>query len=895
MSRPTLETVVAVALLVTAVLVGAARAQAPDARQVHWQRSVADALWIARAEHRPLLVALNMDGESASDRIVHEEYRDPGFVAATRECVCVVGSVFRHNARDHDDAGRRIPCPRLGEITCGEHIAMEPQLFEQLLRDDVRVAPRHVLILPDGERAFDLSLNFDLRDVDRALIAAVRALPPRTAPAAVGDQWVALACRADHRGRSALEQALADTREVASLDAALAALARHGDSGARDALRVLAARWPSLSAALRDRLLATAAALDLRSDLAAALRDGLHSIGALPHSPFPEHRASLLPGLAAADGATPGTRSLLLAFRAFADAGAPARDAVRTAFGAEADAIEAALADRGGPVSLGAVLQVAAVAARAEPDAAYVDDLPDAGALTDRLERLDALPAERRDDPAQLAAYAEASLDLARRHLETGENDVPILLEDAEQHFRRALDQRPGEPRWWIERARTAYFLTRFDRQIEFGQRALAAVLGLPVGELPAEREPAALAGDARGGTAVEALRWIGDGHARLLGARAGGDPGRELAGMVDGLRALGLVAASPFATAKDWLSLSSLCGALGLWREELAVVVAGATRFPSDVDLRQALNAALWNGGRIELAPGLADDLALQHLPTADGAWFAGYAGVLAAEDARRREDPEAALALYARSEQRFAQSVLLEPGYAGTCSYWIAMDRLGSAFAHLRAQRRAAAADAFVAALRTGADVTAARDGLGYDAFDLVDKLLEWRASGPSSVDAIELLDRIDAIAPDTPFWASAISDAALREALRADGRNPQRTLRDTVDAAGRPVRMELGLPTALGDEYLQSAVAAGRRAAARAGSDDDRRPLAQASTIVAERQLVRGSPEGVREALAEAARCLGRAAPGPTAGLDELRALAAGLRAELGDARPRYRPGR
>src|SRR6185503_20837320 len=96
-----------------------------------------------------------------------------------------VASVFRHNPRDHDEAGRRIPCPRLGECTCGEHMALEPALFERFLSDGERVAPRHALILPDGTKAWDVSLAFDLRDIDRELAASSGAeLARRTQPAA---------------------------------------------------------------------------------------------------------------------------------------------------------------------------------------------------------------------------------------------------------------------------------------------------------------------------------------------------------------------------------------------------------------------------------------------------------------------------------------------------------------------------------------------------------------------------------------------------------------------------------------------------------------------------------------------------------------------------------------
>src|SRR5262245_19945471 len=157
----------------------ALRAQDPEPDQIAWQPSLAGALEIAKREHRPLLVAVNMDAESASERIVREQYKNPRFVASTRRCVCVIGSIFRHNPRDFDDSGRRIPCPRLGCVTCGEHIELESVLFDQFLGGE-RIAPRHALIDADGNKVFDLSLLFDLRDLERQLEEAVadQPLPP---------------------------------------------------------------------------------------------------------------------------------------------------------------------------------------------------------------------------------------------------------------------------------------------------------------------------------------------------------------------------------------------------------------------------------------------------------------------------------------------------------------------------------------------------------------------------------------------------------------------------------------------------------------------------------------------------------------------------------------------
>src|SRR5689334_16090204 len=144
-------------LFCASVLAACASATAPatsprsDPRQILWQRSLDDALAMCKSTGAPLLVALNMDGESASERITKENYRDPEFVKLTRPFVCVMGSVFRHNLRDYDEQGRPILCPRLGAVTCGEHIALEPLLFEKFLGGE-RIAPRHALILPDGKK-----------------------------------------------------------------------------------------------------------------------------------------------------------------------------------------------------------------------------------------------------------------------------------------------------------------------------------------------------------------------------------------------------------------------------------------------------------------------------------------------------------------------------------------------------------------------------------------------------------------------------------------------------------------------------------------------------------------------------------------------------------------------
>jgi hypothetical protein len=881
----------------------------PDAHQILWQRDLDQALALARAEDRPLFVAVNMDGESASDRIVCENYRDPRFVADTRPFVCLVASVFRHNPRDHDEAGRRIPCPRLGECTCGEHMALEPALFERFLQDGERVAPRHAVILVDGTKAWDLSLCFDLHDIDRELAASARTERERRGtraaelPAEVPElDWEALAARRDARGRAALELRLLRAPDEASLTRALEAIAAHGDAGSAEALRLVAARLGEHASALRERFLASARALGLERVVALQLRDRLRQLDPLPGGADPV-AAELLPLLATLDGAEPSLRSMLLACGMLDGYGASAGEALaRVLPPAEQAALEARVDKLGGPFALRELLAAARGVTRGAreplPRAGTARDaMPEAAALEQTLAELEPLLARQPDDPELRARFAKASLDLGRRRLEEHRRDVQDLFGDAAAGFDRALAARPAATEWWIERARAAYFLARFADEAEYGRRALALAAELPFGELPDERnltaEVVAGAHWITDDTPFEALRWIGDGDARLLAERSGTDAALEGAGMLEGLRALGFVAASPFGNAQDWLSFASFAGALGLWREEFAIVRAGVERLPAAPELRSYLNNALWNGGQFELAPFLADELAGEHSELADAWWFAGQAWLLAGENARRLEQPERALADYARSRVRFERAAALRPEYGESCRFQIVRGWLGRGFAAARAGRRAAAAECLVEAVATGAQLPGVADGLGYDVLDLVDKICEWRETGPSPVDPLALAARLAELAPDDPFWPVALSDSELREALRADGRNPVRAMRDTVDAEGKPIRMLLGLPDEEGDACLLAALALARRALPT--SEEDRKVIAQADTIWAERMLERGRLDGVAEALAEAAPLCALAPPAPGADLPALRAKAAELRALLGEARPRWRLGR
>lgn len=135
--------------------------------QITWQRTWEDAMATSKETGKPIMVAVNMDGEIASEHYAGIRYRDPEVGKLFEPYVNVIASVYRHNPRDYDENGNRIPCPRFGCVTCGEHIAMEPIVYERYL-DETRVAPRHIGVELDGTEYYDVFYALDVTSVVEA-------------------------------------------------------------------------------------------------------------------------------------------------------------------------------------------------------------------------------------------------------------------------------------------------------------------------------------------------------------------------------------------------------------------------------------------------------------------------------------------------------------------------------------------------------------------------------------------------------------------------------------------------------------------------------------------------------------------------------------------------------
>jgi hypothetical protein len=197
---------------------------------VRWQRTWDDAVALSRETEHPILVCVNMDGEIASEHYAGIRYRQPEIAALYEPYVCVIASVYRHSPRDYDEEGRRVPCPRFGTVTCGEHIAIEPVVYGLFL-DEVRVAPRHIMVELDGSEQYDVYYAWDTDSVFAAIRKGIEERPGGVPEIVRGDRSLAeRVASPDSADREAVEAAWLDGDRARRRELLQAALALGADA-----------------------------------------------------------------------------------------------------------------------------------------------------------------------------------------------------------------------------------------------------------------------------------------------------------------------------------------------------------------------------------------------------------------------------------------------------------------------------------------------------------------------------------------------------------------------------------------------------------------------------------------------------------------------------------------
>ncbi len=625
--------------------------------QVRWQRSWEDAVALAQQTKRAILVCVNMDGEIASEHYAGVRYRDPEIAKLYEPYVCVIASVFRHNPRDYDDQGQRIPCPRFGGCTCGEHMALEPVVFEKFLGGQ-RVAPRHIMVELDGSKAFDVFYAFDTASVFQTLGDGIKNRAVQAQPVVKGD-------------RSILEKV------------------QSPDSQDRDEVE---RTYGTGDAEQRRALLAAALTLGEKAPLE-VLRQALYGLDAAQ-----SRRAR--DGLAAA--AAPGTADLIgEALRGPVDAAERERlVAALERLAASSPRAQALAVVHRGLTSNSTTIDTERWAQALSGAASYAP----AAETLDVAQRLDARDRALLANPTNPTARIEqAEASLAQAQLETTQARFrQLLLQDARQQAEQA--QQLGGPAW---RSDTVLALTAQ----QLGETAVAYAA--------AERAAASLPPDATSPVTAAVLFLFAEARQEAIVAAHKQKRKWPQAWLTDVHATYEVLAKHPHGTDTQVGHHYDFLKFFGGTDAANRALDSGLERFPESAALHERLRNRLLQETDVETLVGTYEALLARHAsPTLR--WFAGYAFLVGAEHHRRRGRSEPALANYALGITAFERTASEAPTMAESCHHYIAIARFGESRVHFESDDLDGAVRAVIAGFERHPAATPVLDGLNLSGAD-------------------------------------------------------------------------------------------------------------------------------------------------------------------------------
>ncbi len=637
--------------------------------QITFQRSWDDALALSKEQQRPILVCVNMDGEIASEHYAGVRYRLPEIAKLYEPYVCVIASVYRHNPRDYDEEGRRIPCPRFGCVTCGEHIAIEPMLYEKFM-DGRRIAPRHIMVELDGSETYDVFYAWDTDSVFAQIQKGIVDRKVQAEPIVRGDKSILERVQSkDGRDRDAVEQAFA-TGEPQLKDSLLKVAENMGADAPVELLR--------LSVFGLDIERANAA----RRALAQTKQDGaVDLIGEALRAPMQEsERQQLITALERLGETSPEARTLAVVHRG--------------------------LSNQSGGVDVKG--WAAAIEAQPAPEAA------DSYALQARIQRAeDAVQKEPRS-AEQMLAMAESTLELGAhtdragfRNAREADRYTQLLFEDARTQARRA----------------TKFGLTKVTDG-EFRAQAVLAAASWQLRDLEAAYAAAEAAAklvpkNAGGYAAMLAMQIFAEARQNAIVAAIRDKKPWEPQWLTEVHTAYSVLEKHPLGQDYHFADHYDFVKALGGKGPASAILDAGLARFPASAPLHQRLRTRILEEQGAEALEATYTRM-LQQTPNADLAYYAGYATMVVAEASRRRGESDAALTAYDRAIAHFRDCAAKNPTNAGNADHYVAMAHAGRSRVLLEQGLLAPSTQELITALRTKPEATATFDGLNLSASD-------------------------------------------------------------------------------------------------------------------------------------------------------------------------------
>ncbi len=656
---------------------------------IPWQRSFDDALRVAKATNKPILVAVNMDGEIASEHYAGVRYREPGTAKLFEPYVCVVASVYRHTPRDHDEHGRRILCPRLGDVTCGEHIAAETELYDKYF-EGIRISPRHIALELDGTKTYDVYFSWDTQTVFTALVKGAENRPPPT-PLLRDLPIVDRTQSADVQDRTDVETTYQTATPEVRRELIKAVVARRTVDQV-DLLRLAVFGLDLEAARLARQALAqseTEPAVDLiaealKAPLAADERELLIAASARMAKKYPRARTltALHQGLAQTSKWVDARRWSEIEYEARA---------------------------RAAGVGEARTLETRATQAQARP--------------TDTAAHLDLAEAflARALDPATEKSFAKLLVDDAR----AAASSARELGGDS---WRLASVLAVTSALSGDEEAARAHAVKAVEGGMLMPDASADAVMertGVRVVALFAQARQMAIRSAYRAGTGWPP-EWLADVNA-----------------------AYALLSKHPLGTDDNLVSFYDFLRWLGGTTRANGILDDALARFPGSPLVHDRLRARLlWESGPDGLEGAYADRLAKEPA-NSDLVWFAGYASLVAAENHRRAGDAEKAFGAYERGIAHYESFVAQRPEGRTSADHFVALALAGRARLALDARDYAAATRQIVAAFARSPESAASPDGLNITPADTAKMLREQLINQPMEL-AVELQRALDALDP-------------------------------------------------------------------------------------------------------------------------------------------------
>ncbi len=667
---------------------------------ITWQRSFEDAWKVSEATGKRVLVCVNMDGEIASEHYAGVRYRQKQAADLYEPYVCVIASTYRHTPRDYDEHGHRIPCPRFGTVTCGEHIAIEPILYEKYF-EGKRISPRHIALgraaeLEAGEvsseEVYDIYYAFDTKSVFHAIATGHGDPPDQPLPDRSLAQAPALTASPDVADRQFVERAYREgTREQkqAILEAAIAnpqvpqhELLRLALFGDEQDLRQTA--WENLSEG------APSTAVGLLGDALNVMDD-------------PEQRAPLIDALDQLAGESEKARTLARVHRGLGERSKVLDASLWSAALSQAEY----RVDSTGRVDLAHSLQTKADKAAAAPN--------DVQALLDLAESYLKLAVEEEQEPR------------FRR----------LLLLDASRSAQKA--ESLGADNWQIHSIIAAAD-HELGHRAKSQERAAIAIRSMPA---DASTWSAMVVLDA---FAAARQRSIANAYRDKI------DWPREW--LTDLHSAHALLAMHPLGRPDQAVRYYDFLVAIGAGSHAGRVLNDGLSRFPADWGLHARLRTRVLSEGGVGAFDGLearydsmlAATDASEHLQ-----WYAGYASLVAAEQHRRIGTRGAAGQAYKRAIAHYEAASAQNPTSRETCDHYIAVALAGRSRMAMERGESMAALQLLLASFDRRREASASLDGLGISAVGTAKMLLAHFKSTEQPDLAQQVREALDSLEPE------------------------------------------------------------------------------------------------------------------------------------------------